>query len=236
MITDTRLRYAFTNENLDAIMAGLDIQPDDRILTVACAGDQAFAFLEIASYVKAVDVSSEQIHLMQQRINQLEKRDYEGFLDKNVKGTWDSSNINNLINVLFRQVTSKKCRKNRDNYFTKSPERLDKIRENLEKLVLVQEPTDILHLTQREEEFSKIYLSNAIIWGRNMGLSPEPSTSVLNRLSSRLQMNGLIYISDNNQVDNTNNLVYLKLDEPLTQAAKLHEHRFWKIGVYRKVA
>ena len=48
------LEYSCTNEDLKGIMAGLDLSPTDRVLTVAGSGDQAFAFLEFARQVNSV--------------------------------------------------------------------------------------------------------------------------------------------------------------------------------------
>ena len=47
--------YRFTNESLEAVMAGLQVSEGDRIFAVCGAGDQAFAMVEKADYVLAFD-------------------------------------------------------------------------------------------------------------------------------------------------------------------------------------
>lgn len=60
--------YWETNESLDAIVNGMNVGKRDRILAVLGSGDQAFALLEKAAYVKAVDNCMAQVEHAQARI------------------------------------------------------------------------------------------------------------------------------------------------------------------------
>ena len=57
------VEYLVTNETLDAIMTGLEVNPEDDILSLCASGDQAFAFLEVAKHVRVIDM--EQRHRFQ---------------------------------------------------------------------------------------------------------------------------------------------------------------------------
>lgn len=64
--------YVSTNESLEAIVKGMDIQQADKILAVCGSGDQAFALLETAAYVRAVDKDLDQVEYAQERKKLLE--------------------------------------------------------------------------------------------------------------------------------------------------------------------
>ncbi|NTV23485.1 MAG: hypothetical protein HGA85_03860 [Nanoarchaeota archaeon] len=53
--------YTTTNENLDAILLGLAVQPQDRILAICGSGDQALAMAGIGAKVRAVDRETGQL-------------------------------------------------------------------------------------------------------------------------------------------------------------------------------
>ena len=66
--------YARTNEDLTAIVKGLDVNPADYILAVGGSGDQAFALLENAKRVLAVDAEDQQVCHMRQLMEHLPLR------------------------------------------------------------------------------------------------------------------------------------------------------------------
>lgn len=73
-----RLRniWTTTNEDLEAIVEGLRVTKDDVILAICGSGDQAFALLEKAKRVIAVDASPEQIVYAQRRAQTLREKGY----------------------------------------------------------------------------------------------------------------------------------------------------------------
>jgi hypothetical protein len=127
--------YRVTNESLDAVVEGLELTPNDSVLAIAGSGDQAFAILEYAGRVTAVDKNSHQTEYVKLRAEALKQGRYDLFLCNHAR----------VPKVL--------------NYFSKEG-RLDRIKANLENLTIL-EPSDIFAL-KTEETFSKIYLSNAL--------------------------------------------------------------------------
>ena len=85
--------YQCTNESLKAIVAGLDVSPDDNLLVVGGSGDQAFALLEFAvkGKVTAVDNAPQQIDFIRQKVEALQRGDYESFFRV------DNKEMGNLI-------------------------------------------------------------------------------------------------------------------------------------------
>ena len=73
------LEYISTNENLDAIVLGMDVNSNDRILAMGGSGDQAFALLEKAGSVTVVDRNSAQIWYIKQRAELIRQKAYEFF-------------------------------------------------------------------------------------------------------------------------------------------------------------
>ena len=74
------LEYFATNENVNAIMAGLEPSTSDTILTVTSGGDQALAMLENAGRVIVCDKNPHQIAYVRERVEALSRGDYETFL------------------------------------------------------------------------------------------------------------------------------------------------------------
>lgn len=71
--------FMTTNESLDAIVKGLEINGNDDILAVCGSGDQAFAMLEYAGSVVAVDMDREQVEYATGRMNALKNGDFKKF-------------------------------------------------------------------------------------------------------------------------------------------------------------
>ena len=132
------LSYECTNESIYGIVAGLDLKEGDRILAICGSGDQAFAMLEYADFVQAVDINPRQVAYAQYRAKQINDGDFEGF--HKVGYMWDGTRF------AFE----------RRDYFTE--ERLKRIRNRLDSLVIKE--TNIFDIRPREGEFNKIYFSN----------------------------------------------------------------------------
>lgn len=63
------VRYAQVWEDADTLLAALDVQPGDTVLSVASAGDNALALLTTgAARVVAVDLSAAQLHCLALRV------------------------------------------------------------------------------------------------------------------------------------------------------------------------
>jgi S-adenosylmethionine:diacylglycerol 3-amino-3-carboxypropyl transferase len=63
------IRYAQCWEDADALLAGLEVQPGDRCLSIASAGDNALALLaQSPEYVLALDVSDAQLACLALRV------------------------------------------------------------------------------------------------------------------------------------------------------------------------
>ena len=128
------LEYTTANESIESIIAGMDIKKEDRILAVCGSGDQAFALLEYAREVVAVDYNPVQIAYAQERKQKLQQWDVEEFMGISFK--W------------------------RTRYFKKKG-RLERIRKKLDALSFLE--GEIFSMAQNEgRKFNKLYLSNAI--------------------------------------------------------------------------
>ena len=77
--------WSITNEDLPSVVRGLDVGPEDYILVIGGSGDQAFALLEYAERVLAVDIEQYQVTRMQKQAKSLEIGDYETFLRRRLR-------------------------------------------------------------------------------------------------------------------------------------------------------
>lgn len=254
------LGYSCTNEDLRRIVLGLDFSPEDSVLAVAGSGDQAFAFLEFARHVKAVDIVPEQIELMRQKAEALRMGNYEEFLRVEAKGSCDGY-LAGTHSVHFGEFNKGRRRK----YFAEDdPQRLERIRANLDNLAIA-EPANILEVAQTEAGFAKIYLSNVLGYG-NDG-SDMTVTQILGNIARNLPMGGLIYVANHDglirkrisffdQDDRRENIkddLYslldknkdlkdssflppeLEVDTDLSRKVRGYEGGIWKPAVYRRV-
>lgn len=239
------LQYSCGNESLDAIVSGLDIQPDDVILAVAGSGDQPLALLERAAKVIAVDINPVQIELLKKRLELLKKGDYNGFLSIEERGEADG-----CFSGHYMEPLEQANRKFREKYFMDRFGILAKKIGNLE----VLEPMDVLRAIQ-ERSFSKAYLSNVL--GFESSLS---SRNLLYALSERLPINGLVYVSNHDDLvrDRSQEIIggnkqkeksfigifdipeanflpsNMTVDGGLTRLARSREG-MWRPAIYRKV-
>ena len=143
--------YSHTNESLDAIVKGMNVNETDDIIAVCGSGDQAFALLEYAGSVLAVDSDRQQIEYAQKRAEALKAGDYDGFFPC-------SNDIYFNPDGSYGKDFAGRVRQ----YFEKdnSEARLEKIRKKLGSLE-IRHVTDLLDEIQ-EDRFSKAYLSNIL--------------------------------------------------------------------------
>ena len=217
------LRFKYTNESLEAIIAGLDLKEDDRVLSIAGSGDQAFAILEFAESVHAVDISKHQVDFMNGRIEALKRGDYEAFLDERTRRISQSES--------------------ETDYFRKAG-RLQRIQNKLSGLSVKR--SNIFRAGKRGE-FSKIYLSNSFYYYH----SKTNPFFALYKISRSMPVNGLIYVSNHDKIkDMSQSKDFgrylppgLSLDFDRSFLARMHETEHnndtsvqcWLPGVYRRV-
>lgn len=78
----SRIRYAQCWEDADILLAGLDIQPGDRCLSIASAGDNALAMLLCdPAEVIAIDLSPAQLACLQLRVAAYQRLDHAELLE-----------------------------------------------------------------------------------------------------------------------------------------------------------
>lgn len=253
------LKYGHTNESLTGIVSAMDLSKDDHILAVAGSGDQTFAMLEFGCRVTAVDISQKQLDFMRQRVETLNNRNYESFLKTG--GSCDYVDGSGHWGSRGHWISRKS---ERDDYFYgEDNERLKRIRQNLGGLVI--EKRNVLDLAQSAGGFTKIYLSNILLFNSILLFNEGKSRSVaevLKRTGENLPADGLIYMANHQIVlsrisctgydqdilsqvsDRDSDLAInnrlspeLRIDLILSKAARKHENRrFWTPAVYRKVA
>lgn len=78
----SKIRYAQCWEDADVLLEGLDIQPGDRCLSIASAGDNAIAMLTCSpEKVVAVDLSPSQLHCLELRVAAYQKLEHVELLE-----------------------------------------------------------------------------------------------------------------------------------------------------------
>lgn len=213
------LQYSFTNESLDAVMHGMQLSRENNALAVLGAGCQAFAMLEQAGSVIAVDNNPVQVKFALERKAMLEAGDFKGFLEHRVGTGIEDGDFADILKA------------GRDAYFT--PERMESIRRNLDKLEIREG-----NIFQQEGKFSGIYLSNVLRYTPKI-----EAKQGIRKLAGLLENNGLLYIADKLDIwaINDSDPAYdihkegLKMEKALsTKASELSWHSIWFPAIYRK--
>jgi len=138
------LEYSHSNEDLRAIVHGLDLSLDDKVLAICGSGDQAFAMLEKAGKVVAVDTNKSQLTYAIERLKHLKNGNHSRFVLNRPDQCFDL--------------------RNNQSYFDKR--RFKKIRSKINSLTIIKSSSDIFSYTE-EDNFTRIYLSNALSYGYN---------------------------------------------------------------------
>lgn len=126
--------WTTTNETLEAIVKGLRVTEKDVILAICGSGDQAFALLEKAKRVIAVDANPTQIAYAQWRAQTLRER---GYLPLSPDMSLDNKK------------------------YMKNKERIKKIRKKITDIEFCQ-VLDIFEEMDQFQGVTKLYLSNAL--------------------------------------------------------------------------
>ena len=220
--------YTYSNESLDAVIAGLEPERNDVILAVCGSGDQAIALSEYAGKVFATDINAEQLLLAMKRVQMLKQGKYDGFLHPTLTGVFDGIANGKRLKEAEERVLSQ-----RNAYFTQ-PGKLDAIRASLDHLEISLEPEDIIPKAMNETGHTKVYLSNAI--GFCCVAPSEVRQLYLENIASMLPQGGLIYVSNDDVVRSGAFKLpsNLSVDKRLTKAARDVESKDMAPGVYRR--
>ena len=187
-MTNKVLVWKYTNENLAAITLGLDLNSSDRVLAVGGSGDQALAILEYANSVKLVDNNPLQIDYALERIEKLRKGDFESFLETRLPSGFISGK-------LTQEIADKEIERRNKYFFTG---RLENIASRLDRLDI--ECADIVETAIKENDFTKIYLSNVIGFKEK---HLKQGINVLDFSSKNLPKEGLVYSAVHGQMQYT---------------------------------
>ncbi|MBI3033310.1 DUF3419 family protein [Candidatus Woesearchaeota archaeon] len=191
--------FRVTNEDLQAIVEGLDVQADDIVLAICGSGDQALALLEFASRVIAVDNNNEQLKFARKKIDDLVALDPKRFVHE-----YYIVNALHMYGFIYFSVDYDLIERN---YGSANVERLQRIRDKIPQLELrlVRDISDALPI----QGLTKIYLSN-ILLGDKDGFEAE--CRYLENLANNLPVGGLIYYG---------------WEDPLTDGSGADKERYW---------
>lgn len=159
------VQYPCTNETLDAILNGMDVGEKDSIIAVGGSGDQAFALLEKAHSVTAVDRDPMQTRYIEIRADMLLNGDIDGFLCPAIRSDFGKGKSKEeIMEKYYYPVAGVVRADKRDwermaNYFLQ-PGRIERIKANLGNLE-IKKANDFLDEI-KEGKFSKAYISNII--------------------------------------------------------------------------
>jgi hypothetical protein len=244
MINKIDVKYPRTNEDLIAIIKGLDLNREDKVLAVAGSGDQPFAMLPYVKEVFAVDTNPNQIKFIQKRKDWLKFKEYNYFLEEHLDQLpteiFYSSNKGDLpLDQRRRNILKSK---------------ISKIKSKLDNLTLfsnqsIQNEKFIKQMHESNISFTKIYASNVFnSWWDSSSYSS--SCNELIQLIKLLSKEGLIYFSNGTEISEMKKDFpkELILENSLTKIARKYESRYgwrseydnikprWNPLVYRKVA
>jgi hypothetical protein len=206
--------FASTNECVQAIVAGLDLHPKDRVLSICGAGDAVFAISEYSNKVIGVDSDLDQIRYAQKRKKHLINKEFEDLLKI------DSFYVGGRK---IQMHSTPQFVRSRNDYFNKA--RCEKISSRLEKEVDVSLLFgDIFDFDILSNSINKIYLSNSLTY---LGVNLPQINFKLKHLATNLPKGGLIYVSDykrmalfNNYKSDFLNETNLILDKNLSEEAR----------------
>lgn len=147
-------RFSHATEILESIITGLEPCKDDNIIAVCGSGDAAFALLEYADKVTAVDISKNQIRFARTLKQILKSGDTDQFIRR---GLPEEQTYPEMIGTFVSHTSTSKVSR----YF-REPGRLEKIRAKLDNLsfTYVTDFIDALPTDKYGNTFNKAYLSN----------------------------------------------------------------------------
>jgi len=230
--------WEYTNENLHAIITGLELKPEDIILSVCGSGDQAFAMLEYSKQVVAFDYNKLQLQFAVKRAEQLRKGDVDNFFQISENAEYKFSNIGML-----------RAFRSRNMYFTQNSINIIKSKLNS---IEFKFGNVFDKKIAAEKKFTKVYLSNSLTYNSynyvNSNCSVKNNSSVkkediiikrMETLIDFLLPGALIYtVSMKRKTSDITSKISqafprrLKIEERLTTLAQEHETA-WYPTVYK---
>lgn len=217
-IEDSTVDFSITNENLDSINLGLDASREDYILSICGSGDQAFALIEKAGNVLAIDMNPNQVEYARRRAELLMQKRYVEFLELPNDIEYDDTRY-----------------LNRNAYFSQ-PGRLDNIRSRLRNLRF---QVASLNEYMGYSNFKKVYLSNALTF-MDAKTNNTEKEMLLSKLVVDLPLGALVYVTSTQgmpeHIDSNENIIFEE-EKNLTKAAREKETTWTSHGpvVYRKI-
>ncbi|NCO17823.1 hypothetical protein AUJ61_00655 [Candidatus Pacearchaeota archaeon CG1_02_30_18] len=132
------ISFPYTNENLEAIIKGMQINSEDYVLGIMGSGQQGLAMIEKGAKADLIDYDFTQIEYFRKMLRFLKnnKNSYESC--KKILMSWEGPS---------------------KNYFSLN-ERIFNIRKNLDNLKIL-EKGDIFSLKTEFSRYNKVYLSNS---------------------------------------------------------------------------
>lgn len=165
----SHILYLATNEVVEAVVRGLDVTSQDRVLTVCGSGDVPFGMVERGAEVVALDINGLQVEYARWRLQKLGLHDLHSFFQFFDCGRGEK----NTVNREYFSVQGK----------------LSTICENASKMEFGV--GDILR--QQRGEFTKIYLSNVL--GSGVERLPAQIYEDFVSVSTLLVEGGLLYVT-----------------------------------------
>lgn len=221
------VRYYRTNENPEAILAGLDVQERDNILGIGGSGNDPFAMLTRGPRVTAIDKSKWQVRYMNEQGSLIKNNDYTGFMRNRARKKFLSGNKYKYPWEQWEDIFGTK-------FFTE--EIFNIIRKNID---LLQIKHSSLLEAIKDNEFNKIYLSNAV-GHRSSPFTFQPLRfgntvrQYMEEISHQLPEGGLIYAASGKtiwgEIEGKSNLI---IDNQLSSKAI---DNGWYPLVFRKVS
>ena len=185
-IQESDVTYTHTNECLEAIVEGLNLNNNSKVLAILGSGDQTFAMAEFASKIVAVDISKGQVEYASLRLETLKERvlpmDEKSPFFKRINSYFDNDRLRRIRDRLISGKVS-----------------ID----FLEGDIFSEDFLNQLSQNYGSGFFNRIYLSNAI--GFSYTLIPESKKpkyvenyflDVMNLIKKILSFNGLVYTSE----------------------------------------
>jgi len=211
------LEYTHTNEDLRAIVHGLDLSLDDKVLAICGSGDQAFAMLEKAGEVVAVDYNQSQLKYALERLKHLKKGDHTRFLVPDPDEYFDLRNSRRYFNW----------------------EKFQKIKSRIDSLKIITDQINIFDSGLAMVDFTKIYLSNALDYGYGPIRKDRERLGSFNleHFVEPLREGTLIYDTNlHHRFEVLCKNGCLEKEEELTRIARwLEEGYHWNPTVYKKI-
>lgn len=187
--------FQFCNENLNAIITGLDSQKNDRILCVGGSGDQALALLEYGCDVFYIDSNKFQTQYFLDVLKKLKNNNLSSFLQV--------EDIDDITNKIRERTNCEVDYFEQRKIYFNDVDKFNKICSNLGNLHILDSEDIFTFVKNTDFLFSKIYLSDIFTTKfDNQKYDFKYFSNDLESLCSCLIEGGLLYFSDGLAINN----------------------------------